>query len=127
VTAAHGEARDELGTWRAVMAGELARVRLTLGEARLLADALAGQQPAHGATRAAEPVCYARCHDLLTRGTGDQYEITEDRLLAKLQLLGPAADIALEDAFARWRAVGGDPTRDGFTRAGLLIVPGPVA
>ncbi len=79
------------------------------------------------------PACYAECRQAfqLAREIAEQtpsgqwWSISEDALLAKLERLGPAADLALEDAIARWHAHHFDATPDGFAKAGLRIITGP--
>lgn len=56
---------------------------------------------------------------------GKWWGISEEILLAKLQRLGPAADLALEDAIARWHASRLEATLEGFGRAGLRIISPP--
>jgi hypothetical protein len=128
------QARVEVEIWRAVMAAELRRIPLTLAEATCLASVLKGHPPARGPVSSSIPVCYAECQQVFelaaeTPGEttyGTRYGMSEDTLLTKLRRLGPAADLALEDALARWHAHNPqDPTPDGFARAGLRIIPEP--
>lgn len=115
------QARLELDLWRAVRDGELARVRLTLAQARCLADVAGGPliRPGIG-----DPMgrmfaaCYAAFKLARSGRGGDvssygaKHGIDEQALLDVLAGLGPAADHALEDALSRWWA-GGQP-RDGL-------------
>ena len=126
------QARAELETWRAVLAAERRRIRLTLAEASCVADVLSGHLITHGTVLMAggAGVCYAECHDAfrLSReagepGYGAKWGISEDELLAKLQRLGPAADLALEDAIARWWGrKHPEPTVEGFAEVGLRVI-----
>lgn len=127
------QARAEVEIWRAVMAAELRRIPLTLAEATCLASILQGHRPSRGPVSASIPICYAECHQAfqLARENADETQsgrrwgVSEDMLLGKLQRLGAATDLALEDAIARWHADRLDPTPEGFARAGLRIVASP--
>lgn len=128
------QARAEIEIWRSVMAAELRRIPLTLAEASCLAGILKGHPLTRGPVSASIPVCYAECRQAfeLARDIAGETDsgqwwgkaFSEDALLAKLQRLGPAADVALEDAIAYWHHRQFDPTPDGFARAGLRIIPG---
>jgi hypothetical protein len=127
------QARAEIEIWREVMATELRRIPLTLGEASCLAGILKGHRPSRGPVSASIGICYAECEQAfrLAREIADQapagtwWGISEDVLLAKLQRLGPAADLALEDAIARWHDRHFEATADGFGQAGLRIISPP--
>lgn len=128
------QARVEVEIWRAVMAAELRRIPLTLAEATCLAGILKGHPPSRGPVSSSIPVCYAECQQAFEMATetpgetpyGARYGVSEATLLAKLRRLGPAADLALEDAVARWHAhPDHDPGPDGFAQAGLRIIPEP--
>ena len=113
------QARVEMEIWRAVMAAELRRIPLTLAEASCLAAILEGHPPARGPVSSSIGTCYAECHQAfhLARETPGEptyaarWGVSEGTLLARLQRLGPAADLALEDAIARWHGDHSDPTR----------------
>ncbi len=123
----------------ALMAGELRRVPLTEREADVLASILNGvflgvgiSGPGIGAGILIGEVLdafeIARQH-----GTpyGEQFGIDEDALLGKLRGIGPTADLALREAFARWwsdsedrdyasvglRIISDTPTRDDILNA----------
>ncbi len=127
------QARAEIETWRDVMAAELRRILLTLAEASCLASILKGHKPTRGPVSASIGTCYAEAdqafrltREVTERGaTGKWWGISEDVLLAKLRRLGPAADRALEDAFARWHERHYEATPEGFERAGLRIISPP--
>ena len=129
------QARAEIEIWRAVMAAELRRIPLTFAEASCLAGILKGHRPTRGPVSASIGVCYAECEQAfrLAREIADQGPagtwrgISEEVLLAKLQRLGPAADLALEDAIARWHHHRFEATPEGFEQAGLRIIPDPPA
>jgi hypothetical protein len=125
------QARAEIEIWREVMTAELRRIPLTLAEASCLADVLKGHRPSRGPVSASIGICYAECEQAfrLAQEIADQtpagpwWGVREEVLLAKLQRLGPAADLALEDAIARWHDHHFDATLEGFERAGLRMIP----
>jgi hypothetical protein len=127
----HQQARAELGLWRAVLEAELRRLRLTLPQARCVADVLGGTV-LDAAIAAGAGLAYGECFDafrLARTGPGGEaasygakHGIKEEELLTYLAGLGPAADHALRDAIARWWAAGADDTVAGFTATGLRIV-----
>ncbi len=127
------QARVEIEIWRSVMAAELRRIPLTLAEASCLAGILKGHPPARGPVSSSIGVCYAECQQAFQLATdiaeqtgyGKWWGISEGTLLAKLQRLGPAADLALADAIARWHAHRFAATPEGFAEAGLRIITGP--
>lgn len=127
------QARTEIEIWREVMAAELRRIPLTLAEASCLAGILKGHPPSRRLVSASIGICYAECEQAfrLAREIPGQAPsarwrgVSEDVLLARLQRLGPAADLALEDAIARWHTQRFEATPEGFERAGLRIIPGP--
>ena len=118
------QAKTDLDTLQALMVAELRRITLTIGEARLLAELTEGRQPAAGTA-----MLYVECRhaliasELHTPAPGNQNAsgINAEALLAKLERLGPAADFAICDALASWRARNLEPTPEGFTQAGLRI------
>lgn len=128
------QARAEIEIWRAVMAAELRRIPLTVAEASSLAGILKGHRPTCGPVSASIGVCYAECEqafrlarEIADQGPAGMWGISGEMLLAKLQRLGPAADLALEDAIARWHDHRFEATPDGFGQAGLRIIPDPPA
>ena len=122
----HTQASADVDTLQALIAAELRRIPLSVGEALLLADLVDGRLPAPGTA-----MLYVECRDALSIAgpemagpsarSGAAVDIAA--LLAKLERLGPAADFALCDALAAWRARGLEPTREGFAQAGLRITP----
>jgi hypothetical protein len=128
------QARAEIETWRDVMAAELRRVPLTVGEANCLASILKGHRPSSGPASASIGVCYAEAEqafhlarEIAERApAGKWWGIDEDALLDRLRRLGPAADLALQDAIAHWHGRRFDATAGGFEAAGLRII-NPVA
>jgi hypothetical protein len=124
------QAKTDLDALQALISAELRRIPLTTWEAQLLAGLVDGRQPTPGTA-----VLYVECRDALAAaephapGPGHQNAggITAGALLAKLERLGPAADFALCDALASWRARNLEPTAEGFTQAGLRISAGAAA
>ena len=115
------QAKTDLGTLQALLDAELRRIPLTVAEALFLADLVDGRQPVAGA-----PMLYAECRHALgdpRMGTGRQPQgaLNPEALLARLERLGPAADFALCEALAGWRASQLDPTAEGLTQAGLRV------
>ena len=129
------QARAEIEIWREAMAAGLRRIPLTHAEASCLAGILKGHRPRRGPISASIGVCYAECEQAfrLAQEVTDQalagkwWGVSEEVLLSKLRRLGPAADLALEDAIARWHDGHFEATTEGFERAGLRIIPGPPA
>jgi hypothetical protein len=126
------QARTEIEIWRDVMRAELRTIPLTVAEASCLAGILKDHSPSRHPSPSVLGICYAECeqafqlaHDI--PGGGQPWpDVNQDTLLAKLRRLGPAADLALEDAIADWHAPHrkGTATADGFTEVGLRIIPG---
>jgi hypothetical protein len=124
------QARAEIETWRDVMAAELRTVLLTLAEARCLAGILKGHQPSTAPVNASIGRCYAEAAQAFriareaaaSAPAGKWWSVDEDVLLGKLRRLGPAADLALEDAIAHWHASRLEATDEGFGEAGLRII-----
>jgi hypothetical protein len=141
----HGQAQAELGMWRDTLAGELRRIRLTLGQAACVADVLNGTMLTPGIA-ASLGIAYAECYDAFRLAREDRSgnplpaplsdvssygakhgpEGTdpaqwEQDLLDYLGRLGPAADMALRDAIARWWDEKREPTREGFAAVGVMI------
>ena len=124
------QAKAELDLWRTVLQMELRRFPLTLAEASCLADVLNGHLPSPGVSSGIG-IVYAECADAfaLARNTplpgessyAAKWGIEEKDLLERLERLGPAADMALSDAFARWWAADHEPTPEGFTAVGLRV------
>lgn len=111
------QAITELGLWRAVLEAELRRIRLTISQARCIADVCNGWLM--DATIGIRPgLVYAECYDAfqIARETGGNISSYgakhgpegcdpakwEQDLLDYLGGLSPAADHALRDAIARW-------------------------
>jgi len=125
----HQQARTELGLWRTVLGAELRRIRLTLPQARCVADVLHGTLT-NPAVASGAGLAYAECYDAfrIARATpggesyGAKHGVDEQELLDYLATLGPAADHALRDAIARWWAQP-DPgdSPEGFAAAGLQV------
>ncbi|GAA2179930.1 hypothetical protein GCM10009785_08720 [Brooklawnia cerclae] len=118
--------RTELVLWRAVLAAELARVRLTLPEIGLIADVCNGTMAddAIGTTigTVATQIIDATYTDPGIWGT--KWDVDESGLRDKLAALGPAADIALADAVADWWERGLDHTVEGWANVGLRVTEG---
>ncbi len=124
----HQQARAELNLWRATLAAELRRIRLTLGQAACIADVIGGS-PIRPAVGLSVGSVYAQCYDAFrlarTGPAGDvssygaKHGIEEGALLRKLGALGPAADQALADAISRWWDADLEPTAEGFAAVGL--------
>ena len=111
-------ARDDLLALDALLAAELQDMPLATAEAAFLADVVNGRWPKPG--RAG---LYIECRRALHRPglTAAAQPFDPTVLLAKLELLGPAADFAISEALAIWRARGLLPTAGGFRQAGLRI------
>jgi hypothetical protein len=118
LSAASGQARAELGLWRMAQEAELGRIRLTLAQARCLADVLNGDvmEAKIGVNLG---LAYAGCYDAFRLArTGPAPDLSsygakhgpegcdpwkwEQDLLGLLGALGPVADFALRDAVSRW-------------------------
>lgn len=106
-----------------VMAAELRRVPLSTGEANLIAMAV-GQPLLSTAVGsgmiAAEVADFAAGLDMAIADLGLTSSDVE-ALVARLWSLGPAADLALRDAFSRWWVGQGDSTASGFAAVGLRV------
>ena len=114
--------RVEMETWRAVLAAEAARQRWTLPELGLIADVCNGTLWPDGVWtpgRVAVEVIDARAGQ---EGTyGDRWGVDEQALVGRLTALGPAADIALADALARWWAGDHEHTIEGWAAVGVRV------
>ncbi len=131
----HLQAKHELALWRAVLAAELGRLRLTLPEATCLAGIL--RRTTLDTTLPDGPVglvylevfaAFQRARETPLPGEAthaDACGVDEESLLRRLGQLGPAGDHALRDAFTRWWLQDGRPTADEFTDFGLTITPPP--
>lgn len=134
------QAAAEMDLWRAVLAAELDRIRLTVPHACCIADVCAGWMldAAIGITpglvygecaeafRIARDVAPGLQPDISSYGAKWAPEETdparwEQDLLGYLATLGPAADHALRDAISRWWKLGLEPTVEGFAAAGLRV------
>ena len=146
-SAVNGQAKAELALWRAILAAELGRIRLTLAQASCIADVLAGSTMD---ASVAVPLgrVYAECYDAFriarsgpggdVSSYGAKHGVDEGALLDYLGSLGPAADHALRDAVSRWwehvQSRDGLQWRDGddwdagspegFSAAGLRVTEG---
>lgn len=133
----HVQAQNELDTWRTVLRVELRRIPLTLGEACAIADVFKGHAPTAGVVPTNIGTIYAGCYEEFTMAReggpvpevssyGRKWEIDEEALLSKLQKLGPAADLALEDAIGRWwQDPDSDQSQAAFEKVGIRIIPAP--
>lgn len=127
------QARAEIEMWRDVMAAELRTVILTLAEARCLAGILKGHRPSPSPVSTSIGRCYAEADQafriareaVASSPAGKWWSVDEDVLLGKLRRLGPAADLALEDAIAHWHDRRFEATADGFGEAGLRVIDPP--
>lgn len=126
----HEHGRAELGMWRDVMAAELRRIRLTLPQARCIAQVIDGPLLTPGVP-ARLGMVYAEVYDAFRifedspTNDDEAFPLDEDgrkELLDYLGRLGPAADMALYDAFSRWWASGGKATVEGFAKVGLTVI-----
>lgn len=105
------QAATEIGLWRAVLAAELARIRLSLPQAIAVAEVL-NSPDIEPAVSTGIGMVFAQCHDafrLARSGPagdcssyGRKHGFDESVLLDYLGSLGPAADHALADAISRW-------------------------
>jgi hypothetical protein len=122
------QAKAEFALWRAVLAAEARRIRLTADQLACVADVIGGS----GIEAAvASPVgrVFAQCYDAFRiarespggdlSSYGAKHGIAEQGLLDYLGSLGPAADHALADAISRWWDADLPATAEGFAVAGL--------
>jgi hypothetical protein len=132
------QAEEDLGLLRMILDAELRGVRLTLGQAMCVADALKGTdlKPAVGGplglafTGCCDAFMDARMGPVPGQSSygakwspaPEMWEEWEDFLLGYLQALRPAADYALRYAVALWweRNLGATP--EGFAAVGLRII-----
>jgi hypothetical protein len=131
----HRQARAELALLDMLLAAELRGLRLTLPEARCVADVVAGSLLQTSVMRPGR--VYAECFDAFRiardrdpagiSSYGEKHGIDEGRLLTYLGGLGPAADHALADAVSRWWAGDCDDTPEGFAAVGLQVAAGPAS
>lgn len=144
----HGQAQAELQMWRDALDGELRRLRLTVDQAGCVADVLNGPMLSPGVA-ATLGIVYAECYDAFRLAREDRSgnplpaplgDVSsygakwgpegadpakwEQELLDYLGRLGPAADMALRDAVARWWDEDGEPTVEGFAAVGLRVTEG---
>ncbi len=123
------QAHTELGLWRTVLAEELKRIRLTLGEAQCLASISGGPmlQPTVGHRLG---LLFAEAYDafrLANEGAeessyGAHFGIDEKKLLDWLAGLSPAADLALRDALSRWWETRIDDDAERFRAVGINVI-----
>lgn len=124
------QAKRELGVMRSILNLEMARIRLTLPEACALAGVLANM-PFSFDLGGRLGIAYQEMYDAIKnaredgRPLGERVGFDEDKLLAKLADLGPAADMALRQAIADWAKDEEhlSPDVESFARAGLRIAP----
>ena len=112
-------AKTELGLWRAVLRVELQRQHWTLAEMGLLADVHNGAIISDGVGVIAMGVIDS-LHEY-PGSYGEKHEVDEDAIKEKVLDLGPAADIALADAIARWWATNADHTPEGWASVGIYV------
>ncbi|WP_433357774.1 hypothetical protein ACQP25_44350 (plasmid) [Microtetraspora malaysiensis] len=131
----HLQAKIELSLWRDAMAAELRRIRLTVEQACCLADVLNGHMMSPGIAYGAGLV-FAECYDAFDIASGystygKKWNIDEAALLDLVMKLGPVADHALMDAFARWWNLYGSQAitnyAETFKAVGIRITPDPDA
>jgi hypothetical protein len=119
----HIQASADVDTLQALIAAELRRIPLSVSEALFLADLVDGRQPAPGTAmlyvEGRHALGVARADMAVPGAQSGQADIAA--LLGKLERLGPAADFALCDALASWKARDLKPTAEGFAQAGLRI------
>jgi hypothetical protein len=132
------QAAEDLGLLQMIIDAELEGVRLTLEQARCVADVLNGAilEPAVGGSFG---LAFAGCCDAFMGARmgpvpgkssygakhspgPDMWEEWEDFLLGYLRSLRPAADYALRYAIALWWAREAPDSAEGFAAAGLRII-----
>jgi Recombination endonuclease VII len=120
----HKRARVELERWQGVLAAELRRIQLTLSQARYIAKSLA--EPASGSYPTTCGQVWVKCHEAFCadRKAGRAPRVDERRLLDYLAALGPAADLALQDAIGHLLTRCLEPDAHGFARVGLHVTDG---
>lgn len=122
-------ARTELGLWRGVLAEELARMSWTLPELAVIAQTLSGTILPDGVGHAGNLLAW-EVADAVAPGPGPQliptdWGVDTGALVARLEGLGPAADLALMDAVSRWWADDGrEHTAGGWAAVGVRVVEG---
>lgn len=117
-----GRARTELGLWRDVLIAELARQSWTLGELGMIADVLNGTVTPDVISRPGMVAVEVMDATADRTGTfGASWGVDEADLIRHLRDLGPAADIALADAVARWWTGHHEHTADGWAAVGLVV------
>lgn len=114
-------ARDELLLWRAHLAAELARLRLTLAEANMIASTQGGVLTDDVVGL---PVAMAVMElRQMQPQSADEWGVNLADLADRLVAAGPTANHALVDACQRWWAAGGDTTPAGWRSVGLQVAP----
>lgn len=117
-----GRARTELGLWRDVLTVELARQAWTLDELGMIADILSGTVTPGTVSRPGTVAVEVMDATADRTGIyGAKWGVDEADLIRKLRDLGPAADIALADAVARWWTGHHEHTADGWAAVGLVV------
>lgn len=124
------QALYELALWHSSLDLELRRIRLTVPQARCIAD-VCNTWMLDTTTGVSIGLVYAECDDAfrLAREApggissyGAQHGIDEKELLDYLARLSPVADHALRDAIARWwQDDGREDSVEGFARVGLRV------
>ena len=132
---ANQQARTDLLLLRDLLAAELARIPLTLWEARAIADVAKGG-PLEPYIGVGIGLTYAMCEEEFRYAReagpvpgyssyGRKWGINEDALLAKLRALGPTADAALRAAIAAWWQLGdksADTDEKALSSLGVRLV-----
>ena len=128
----HQQAHTELRLWRELAAAELRRIRLTFHQAQCITSIRGGWLLTTELAPGLSLVflsCQEAFHNARTTPWetpyAERFDIDETALLDYLRTLGPAADHALRDALNRWHHEQLPATAEGFTQAGLQVVPGP--
>jgi hypothetical protein len=128
------QARTELEMWHTVLETERRRIRLTLRQLQCITDICAGWL-LDTAIAASAPLVYLSCEEEFRAAReapwetsyADRYGIDEQQLLDYLRSLSPVGDHALRDALNRLQRHELPTTAEGFTKAGLRVIPDPAA
>jgi hypothetical protein len=92
-------ARRDLERYYETLDAELRRTRLTEAEALAICDTLSGTWT----DAESGQMLWADLEDAVADGIGDSWSVDLPALAARLQALGPAAQVAICDAVERWR------------------------